>query len=72
MNTEPYCVAMTLPSRISLRDCICGDNSEPNAAVAMRHPPPLDLSNAIISTVYLPLPSNTILMTEVFAVLLSL
>jgi len=39
MNAEPDSVWSTVLSRISLRNWTCGDNSEPNAAVAMRHPP---------------------------------
>ena len=39
MNEVPDSVCSTVLSRISLRNWTCGDNSEPNAAVAMRHPP---------------------------------
>ena len=39
-KVEPDSVWSIVLSRISLRNWTCGDNSEPNAAVAMRQPPP--------------------------------
>ena len=43
MNDTPDCVCNTVLSRSSLRNCTCGAISEPNAAVAMRQPPPSEL-----------------------------
>ena len=40
MNAIPDFVFRIVLSRNSLSCCTCGDNSEPNAAVAIRHPPP--------------------------------
>ena len=40
MNVAPDCVFITVLSLISLRNCTCGAISEPNAAVAIRQPPP--------------------------------
>ena len=48
MNVVPDCVCRTVLSRSSLRNCTCGAISEPNAAVAMRQPPPFD--SDLIST----------------------
>jgi hypothetical protein len=41
INEEPESVPSTVLSLISLRNCTCCDISEPYAAVAIRHPPPL-------------------------------
>ncbi|CAI8197550.1 MAG: Uncharacterised protein [Candidatus Nitrosopelagicus brevis] len=40
MNAVPDCVDITVLSLISLKNCTCGAISEPNAAVAIRQPPP--------------------------------
>ena len=40
MNDVPDSVWSTVLSRSSLRNCTCGAISEPNAAVAIRQPPP--------------------------------
>ena len=40
MNAVPDCVFITVLSLISLRNWTCGAISEPNAAVAIRQPPP--------------------------------
>ena len=40
MNVAPDCVFITVLSLISLRNWTCGAISEPNAAVAIRQPPP--------------------------------
>ena len=40
MKLIPDSVCNTVLSRISLRNWTCGANSEPNAAVAIRQPPP--------------------------------
>ena len=40
MKLVPECVCSTVLSRISLRNCTCGAISEPNAAVAIKQPPP--------------------------------
>ena len=43
MNAVPDCVDITVLSLISLKNCTCGAISLPNAAVAIRHPPPSSL-----------------------------
>ena len=41
INDAPDCVSSTVLSRSSLSSCTCGASSEPNVAVAIRHPPEL-------------------------------
>ena len=42
MKLIPDFVWSTVLSRISLSNCTCGAISEPNAAVAIKQPPPAD------------------------------
>ena len=53
MNVVPACVCRTVLSRSSLRNCTCGAISEPNAAVAMRQPPPFSCCAASNSAIFL-------------------
>jgi len=50
MNEVPDSVCSSLLSLNSLSCCTCGASSEPNVAVAIRHPPPL-VSSVIFSSV---------------------
>ena len=53
MNAVPDCVWSTVLSLISLRNCTCGAISEPNAAVAIRHPPPDSLGSGSVQQIHL-------------------
>ena len=68
MNAVPDCVDITVLSLISLKNWTCGAISEPNVAVAIRHPPPEDSYSSSIDSLISSEDSDSIIISGIFSV----